>query len=119
MNVKLMQGISGDGCGRAGFFMPRQIIKCSDSQGARFIAEGIAEEAPNNAALDGEFFDQVPEPEAPARKKAPERAVKGTPEAPETRGAPDHCQAKTGRGNACLKAPLRGSRFCAKHADID
>jgi hypothetical protein len=114
MIVKLTQGVSGDGCGRLGYFVPRQIVKCSDAQAARWIKEGIAEQAPENAAVDGEFFDRVPGPEPP-RKKAPERATRGTPEAAVTASAPDHCMGKTGRGNACLKAPLPGSQFCAKH----
>lgn len=117
MNVKLTQGIAGDGCGRAGFFMPRQIIKCPAQVGARLIAEGMASEAPDNAEIDGEFFDRSPEPEAPPRRRQPERPDAQKPETPESGKPAAKCAGKTTRGNACIKARLPGSKFCARHQE--
>lgn len=117
MNVKLTQGISGDGCGGAGYFVPRQIIKCSDEQGARWIKEGIATEAPEGAEIEGEHFDHVPEPAAPARRRQPERADAPAAETPESGGPTATCQGTTTLGNRCRKSTLPGSKFCAKHQE--
>jgi hypothetical protein len=115
MNVKLLQGQSGPGCGGAGFFMPRQIIKCSDRQGAKWIEEGMAVEASPNAETDGEFFEEVSEPEPPPRRRQPERPDARKPETPEDKEPAASCAGTTTLGNPCKKAPVPGSEFCAKH----
>ena len=111
MNVKLVSGLAGDRFS----FRPLQTIKCSDRAGARLIAEGIAKEASEDAETDGELFDKGPEPEAPVRRRQPERADAPAPESPEIQETAALCRGKTSLGNACKKAPVPGSKFCAKH----
>jgi len=117
MNVRLTQGQAGPGCGRAGYFMPRQIIKCSDSQGARWIEEGMASEAPAGAEIDGEFFDEAPEPEPPVRRGSPEKAIKPVAETPEGNEPAALCHGTTKLGNPCKRTAKPGSKFCQKHQE--
>jgi hypothetical protein len=122
MNVKLMHGIAGDGCGGAGYFMPRQIIKCSDAQGARWIEEGMATEASPDAEIDGEHFEHAPKPEAPRRRGKPAQADARAAETPEkgarkATGTGETCAGTTKSGNPCKRSPLDGSEFCAAHQE--
>jgi len=112
MNVKLIQGLAGDRCA----FAPLQVIECSERTGRSLVAAGIGEEAAKGAPVDGRLHDDPPAEETAARRpRAVETATKATPEAAVTAGAPARCKGKTVNGNACMKAPVRGSEFCAKH----
>lgn len=97
-----------------------QIIECPDTVGARLIASGCAEEAPDSAEAEDTFDDQVPKEERsiPPAKKAHEKATKGpAPETATTGAQPtgEHCHGQTRLGNPCARMPLPGSRFCAAH----
>ena len=119
MNVKLTQGQSGPGCGRLEFFIPGQIIKCSDAQGARWIGEGMAVKASPDAEIDGEHFERT-EPEASPRRGKPEHAVRPTPQTPESgkgSGSDGLCQGETKQGNHCKREAGADSKFCDKHQD--
>jgi hypothetical protein len=95
-----------------------QIVECPEAVGARMIAHGNAEAAPDSAQAEDTFDDTVPKEERPApAKKAPEKAVK--PPAPETAttGAQTatRCTGQTKQGNPCGRTPLPGTDRCAGH----
>ena len=120
MNIKLDMGLAGERFS----FMPRQVIKCSDAAGKGLIAAGVGKQVPDSADTDGEFFDPTPEEAEEAqdrrdarRRAAPERAVRPTPETPESKHPATVCKGTTTMGNPCKRAPLPGSDFCAKHQE--
>jgi hypothetical protein len=114
MNVKLISSLAGDRFA----FVPRQVIKCSDKTGASLVAAGIGVEAVAGAQVDGELFDEAAETKVPPpRRRTPERADAPAPETPESDKAAATCAGSTALGNPCKRAPLPGSKFCAKHEE--
>jgi hypothetical protein len=112
MNVKLTGGLVGDRFA----FLPRQVIRCSDRTGARLIADGTAVEAPPGAEIEGEHFDKTAEDRlAEPTRRGAERAVLPAAETPERAATPAVCKSLTTQGNPCKRAPVPGSKFCAKH----
>lgn len=113
MKIKVLSGFATN---RASYRYG-QIVECPDAVGARMIAHGTAEEAPDSAEADDTFDDQVPEEErnAAPTKRVPETATKARAETATTGPSPKHCAGKTSQGNPCARAPLAGSTFCAAH----
>ena len=114
MNVRLLPG---GGMAGTGFeYHPRMIIKCSDRQGARWIAEGMAEEAAPDSPIDAEHCERSPE-EKVAPRRTPEKADARRPETPEKGETATKCAGTTTAGFPCKRAPVAGSEFCAKHQE--
>lgn len=119
MKLKLNQGMAGGGEGVGGFsFRPHQVIECSDATGARLVQDGVGKEVDDSVPHDGVLHDELPSEGSPAPRRAqPETATKAAPEAAVTRGGPARCKGTTTQGNPCMKAPLAGQEFCARHQD--
>ncbi len=114
MNVKLLHSMVGDRFA----YQPRHIVRCSEKTGKSYLDAGFAVAASDDAEVDGEIFDEAAETKVPPpRKQAPEKTERPKPETPEAQSERAHCAGQTTRGNACMRAVVKGSKFCDNHQD--